>query len=319
MERMMWKRYAVLVGMVAVLAMPAWADRAGSFTGACWVDEFDTGTLNNRWQWVRESAGMWELDPTGGGCLRITTESGGLLTEADDAGNLLLTDVRAPGFDLIVEQRFRPTENFQFAGAVAYVDDANFVAFGRAFCGLPDLCVGEGLYVDCEDRGVSGDNFAARVGTDDRDFLRLIRVGRYFLAYRSPDRADWQLIGAHEVSWRGSVRAGLGAWGGTSPMPTTARFESVSLNPDTAPTLGFVGNWESDAARYRIAVSEGQLMMTKENDGQIFTIAYTGMLQLVWKTPAGTPTHFEADVEFDPTTGSPSAIRFGNGYVIRRI
>ena len=304
------------VGLLAILLLGCWSIGMADVTGSCWDDSFDSGEIDPRWQWLRESPRMWELNPYRGGRLTIATEPGGLLYDTDNARNLLMTEAPEWGFEMITELAFVPRENFHFAGLVVYRDDGNFMAYGRAFCDHPEGCVGSGIYFDHEENGLPlPGNFATRAGGERHDFLRLIRVGPYYVAYHSLDGEEWQLIGIKQTATLSPRLVGIGAWGGDSSIQ--AEFDSVSLNPDTAPALDFVGQWESDAAVYRIEEWDGQFVMINETADEVYPIAFTGTLHAVWESDHG-PVHFEGEVLFDDS-GTPSAILYPNGVVIEKI
>jgi len=291
---------------VMAVALMTWAVAGvADVTTGCWVDDFDSRAMDPRWEWIREHPDTWLL--SGDGQLVIAAEPGGLLYDTDNAKNLLVTKAPSTGFDMIVELRFEPTENYQFAGVIVYEDDENFMQFGRAYCDNPGECVGSGIYFDHEEGGEHlPDNRATRTDALDHEYLRLICVGSYFVAYHSADGVDWSLVGIKIAEMMEPSLVGVGAWGGSSRVD--AYFGSISLNPDTAPVSGLAGSWEGEGVSYRIEELGGRLVMVDEATTETYDIAYTGTFHAIGSSPSG-PVHTEAPVDVDGT-GALFEIKF---------
>jgi hypothetical protein len=304
-------------GLIGVLLLALAAGHTvglSDVTTGCWVDSFSNWPLSSRWEWLRENPRMWELRPDEEGSLAIITEPGGILYESNDARNLLVTEPMSDGFDLVVAVKFQPTENYHFAGLIAYQDDDSFVQFGRAFCGDPGQCVGSGVYFDIEEAGVHhSENFATQVSSDV-DFLRLLHVASYYVAYHSTNGDAWNLIGIHESEAVNPTVIGIGAWGGDSPVE--AEFLSISLNPDQAPTWNLEGTWTDGVVSYRIERHDSSLTMIEEASGETYALAYTGSVHAILDS-AGGPTHIEGAVQTD-AAGSVVQIELPGGISLEK-
>ncbi|MEO5886900.1 MAG: hypothetical protein ABIQ77_04475, partial [Anaerolineales bacterium] len=81
---------------------------------------------------------------------------------------------------------------------------------GRAFCDLPDVCVGDGLYVDYYNNGsFVTPNFAVAY-TEGEVYLRLFRQGDTYTFQSSSDGSEWILRGG-TVSSMHPLQIGLEA------------------------------------------------------------------------------------------------------------
>lgn len=95
---------------------------------------------------------------------------------------------------------FQPDTNFQFAGLVIYQDADNFLQLGRAFCDVPEACVGNGIYFDYISNGAwAGRYFAREVDNLEEAFLRLERRGEMIRGYFSYEGIPWFEIGTHWI------------------------------------------------------------------------------------------------------------------------
>lgn len=155
-------------------------------------DEFD-GSLGEGWAWVNENPAKWNLTEQPG-FLRIYASP--YVTGGE---NLLLRPVAQGDFMIKTRVLFEPNTNFQFAGLVIWQDEGNFLQLGRAFCDVPDVCVGNGIYFDKVLGGNSTDsNFATSVGNPSEIFLRLERRGDMVRGFYSLDQGiTWYEIGTH--------------------------------------------------------------------------------------------------------------------------
>ena len=205
-----------------------------------YVDDFNDLTLNGRWSWVRMDSQFWSLTERHD-FLRLRTNPGGLMGDGNSAANILLQP--APAGDYLLETHlfFVPNQNFQVAGLVVYMDDDNYLMFGRAFCQESEFCLGDGLYYDLETAGTwSSENFATQILPAASDiFLRLVRKGNTYTAFYSYTGDEWTEVGAHTVDpGVGLTRVGLGAWDsyqGVEPLPADFDYFRVE---ELAPALG---------------------------------------------------------------------------------
>lgn len=184
---------AVLAALAFLPGQPMGTAQADSLI---WRDEFDSEALDPAWFWVNENSDRWNLTEQPG-FLRIYASPYGTGGE-----NLLLRPISEADFTIETRLLFEPDTNFQFAGLVIYQDQANFLQFGRAFCDVPDVCVGNGIYFDyvAGSDGVNG-NFATPVDTSSEAFLRLEKRGAMVKAFYSGDGGiSWYEFGTHWLS-----------------------------------------------------------------------------------------------------------------------
>ena len=167
-------------------------------------DDFDV-KLGEGWQWRNEDANNWSLS-TMPGFLQINVDSGEV--SDDSIRNLLLRPSPAGNFQIDTKIIFRPNADFQFAGLIIYESPPNLIQAGRAFCDLPDVCVGEGLYVDYYNSGnFVTPNFAAAY-TESEIYLRLIRQSDTYTFQTGSDGSEWVLRGG-TVSTMNPLQIGL--------------------------------------------------------------------------------------------------------------
>ncbi|HSF81777.1 MAG TPA: hypothetical protein VLA49_11115 [Anaerolineales bacterium] len=228
-----------------------------------WQDDFD-GALQPVWTMVNENPGEWSLE-TNPGYLTIWTSpfpTGGQ--------NLLLREAPAGDFTIQTRQLFQPFENFDFAGLVVWQDSDNFLQLGRAFCDIPDICVGDGIYFDFirDGTGLDG-NFATQVEDTGEAYLRLIRQRASLKAYYSGNGFDWMLIGEHVLP-AGFRITGVGLTSAQHYAASDAKpadFDYFALNRVPSP---FVGSWQAldiDGGDIRLAIGGPP--------GGLFHITYT--------------------------------------------
>lgn len=176
-------------------------------------DDFD-GNLGPGWQWLREVPTNWSLTAAPG-ALQINADGGEVSDET--MTNLLLRAVPPGNFQMETKVTFSPTVDFQFAGLIIYESPSNLIQAGRAFCDLPDVCVGDGLYVDYYNNGsFVTPNFAAAY-PESEVYLRLIRQGDTYTFQSSTDGNEWILRGG-TVSSMTPLQIGLAAGQNTSSM-----------------------------------------------------------------------------------------------------
>ena len=167
-------------------------------------DDFDT-TLGPGWEWIREDSSNWSLSVVPG-TLQINVDGGQVSDET--IRNLLLRSAPTGNFQIETKITFRPKANFQFAGLIVYESPPNIIQAGRAFCDIPDVCVGEGLYVDYYNNGnFVTPNFAATY-TENDVYLRLLRQGDTYTFQSSSNGSEWILRGG-TVSPMNPLQIGL--------------------------------------------------------------------------------------------------------------
>jgi len=186
-------------------------------------DDFDN-KLGDGWGWLHEDPNNWSLAAVPGS-LQINVVGGQVSDET--ITNLLLRAAPPGDFQIETKVTFRPTADFQFAGLIIYESPPNLIQAGRAFCDLPDVCVGEGLYVDYYSNGsFVTPNFAAAY-TESEIYLRLIRQGDTYTFQTSSDGSEWILRGG-TVSPMNPLQIGLAAGQNTSgPIPALFDYFEV--------------------------------------------------------------------------------------------
>lgn len=190
-------------------------------------DDFE-GSLDSDWQWTRENKNAWSLT-NNSGWLEIMARAGGVGDGTME--NILLRQVPEGNFELETRLDFRPVENFQFAGLIIFESAANFIQFGRAFCGFtPEPCVGDGYYIDnTVGGGLTPENFSTAAPQVDVVYLRLRREGNTYTAYASEDGTTWQLIGSH-ISEMKPLLVGLVSGQANQSVPKPAQFDFFIIN-----------------------------------------------------------------------------------------
>ena len=176
-------------------------------------DDFDDN-LGPGWQWLREAPNNWSLTAVPGS-LQINVDGGQITDET--MTNLLLRAAPAGNFQMETKITFSPRANFQFAGLIIYESPPNLIQAGRAFCDLPDVCVGDGLYVDYYNNGsFVTPNFAAAY-PESAVYLRLVRQGDTYTFQSSADGSEWILRGG-TVSSMKPLQIGLAAGQNTTDI-----------------------------------------------------------------------------------------------------
>jgi Tol biopolymer transport system component/regulation of enolase protein 1 (concanavalin A-like superfamily) len=243
-----------LAGILVVMVAPAGFPmkpagglvQAASASDYYWLDEFDGESLDPAWYWENENPAMWSL-AVQPGFLRIYASpypTGG--------ENLLLRPVAQGDFMIKTRLLFEPNTNFQFAGLVIYQDEDNFLQLGRAFCDVPDACVGNGLYFDKILGGNFADsNFDRAVDSPSEAYLRLERQGQTITAFYSEDGIAWQETGSHEIPEDFAVNGvGLAASQNYSAEAIPADFDYFALGPLPPPTPRMYAQLTDDSLRF---------------------------------------------------------------------
>lgn len=182
-------------------------------------DDFE-GALGEGWAWTNEKADFWNLT-SNPGWLEMTALTGNIGNESGK--NILLRNAPEGNFELETHLKFQPKGNFQIAGLVIYESGANFMQFGRAFCG--PCPAGDGYYFDLfVDSAFSGENFAVSAPTTDTVYIRLRREGNTYTSYASEDGSNWQVTGTH-TSELSPKFVGLYAGQAVNSNPKPAQFD----------------------------------------------------------------------------------------------
>lgn len=176
-------------------------------------DDFNS-TLGEGWQWRNEDPNNWSLNAVPG-ALQINVDGGHV--SDDTIRNLFLRQAPVGNFQIETKVTFNPKADFQFAGLIVYESPPNIIQAGRAFCDLPDVCIGEGLYVDYYNSGnFVTPNFAAAYANSDA-YLRLVRQGDTYTFQTSSNGSEWILRGG-TVSTMNPLQIGLVAGQNTADI-----------------------------------------------------------------------------------------------------
>jgi len=187
-------------------------------------DDFDS-SLAEGWAWTNEDVKFWNLTANPG-WLEITALPGNI--SDGTARNVLLQKAPEGNFELETQLKFQPTGNFQIAGLLIYESGANFMQFGRAFCG--PCPAGDGYYFDLTlDGNFTGENFNTPAPATDTVYIGLRREGNTYTSYASENGTDWQIIGIH-TSEIVPAFVGLVSAQAVNSNPKPAQFNYFVIN-----------------------------------------------------------------------------------------
>jgi regulation of enolase protein 1 (concanavalin A-like superfamily) len=133
-------------------------------------------------------------------------------------------------FEIETRVRFRPTENYQGAGLLIYVNDLNYVRLERGYGG-----VGGGAGAIRFDARRNGEfTPVSQPGDTETEAeivdLKLVRSGNLFLAYwRLDEENPWREVGEYRAAFPPTVLSGLIA--ANTARETTAEFLYIKLLP----------------------------------------------------------------------------------------
>ena len=181
-------------GVTGKITLDAFGDRVNVYKEYVWHDPFTKSTLDSGWSWVNEDPSHWSLTARPG-FMRIVTQ--------DPYPNRLIRTMPSKDFQIRTRLLFEPTQNFQFAGLLIFLDEGNLLALGRAFCDTPPPdCVGNGIYFDhIEGGNFVPPNFATWIPEQDEVYLQLARQGNNYTAYASENGTEWIGIGTHSLGF----------------------------------------------------------------------------------------------------------------------
>jgi beta-xylosidase len=135
--------------------------------------------------------------------------------------------VKAITGDFQIETKliFNPTQDFQGAGLLVYVNDANYLIFERSYGGVGGGA--GGLRLDRQ----TPDSYSALVTPKDIQFdapeieLRIMRSGNIFAAFwRADENGEWREAGTVETDYPETVMAGLIARNTAGEMVVDFRY-----------------------------------------------------------------------------------------------
>jgi beta-xylosidase len=175
-------------GVTGKITLDAFGDRDNVYQELVWHDPFGKSTLNSAWSWVDEDPTHWSLTARPG-FLRIITQ--------DPYPNRLIRPMPGEDFQIRTRLLFEPYQNFQFAGLLVFLDQENYLQFGRAFAG------NNGIFYDHIEGGdFIPPSFGTFISETDEVYLQLTRHGNTFTAYASGNGTQWIEIGSHTIGFK---------------------------------------------------------------------------------------------------------------------
>lgn len=188
-----------------------------------------TDKLADGWTWIDEVPGSWKI--VGEGLeLKVLPVGEDLWTGGRKHPNLLLRDPgKAAEFAVEVQFKSKPTEQFEHAGLLLFVDGDNYVALNHEMLGKPEVVlVAE---KDAKPTHVS------KPYEHEEVCLRLIVSGKKAIAqYRHYDTDEWQALGERDLPVPGPYKVGIFA--GRPPKDADHRvlFTDFRILPKPADT-----------------------------------------------------------------------------------
>ncbi len=272
--------------LTPTITAPAWQIRLPLIMrqrAAPFSDEFNAATLDPRWRWLNPDPAGWSLTERPG-FLRIVTQTEGK--------NILFQNAPAGEYEVRTRLIFTPTANFEAAGILIYRDPQNYLRLARAYCDIPGVCVGNGLYFDRVEDGISqGGNFATTTTDLGEVYLHIVRRGDMVTASYSLNGASLYLIGTHTLSaGRDLPYIGLVASQTAGVAGKLADFDYFRLiDPSPAAdiifhngivlTEGAVGGWGA------IGICKDRICFSGNEEGSMaFRGPYTQMMDLGGRT-----------------------------------
>jgi len=185
-----------------------------------WIDDFDSPTLDSRWEWVREDPTHWSLLDRPG-FLRITTQEGSIFKDDNTGKNLVLTKPALEDFQITTKVTISPIENFHSAAVVIYQDDDNYIQLDRRYSNL-DM-----ITFRLEEGGIySGWGITETATTV---YLRIVKFGDVYASSYSIDGNNWIEVYQFNASFS-NPKVGLTAYNGSSTLEIPADFDYFQLS-----------------------------------------------------------------------------------------
>ncbi|NNJ09640.1 DUF1349 domain-containing protein [Chloroflexales bacterium ZM16-3] len=190
----------------------------------CFNENFTDSNLNTAWAWI---------DPLGGSLYNLSANPGSLRIHALSGNRDLATfNKNAPrimrsitgDFDIQTKLTIDPTEIYQSAGLLVWVDDSNFVWIGRSVSNVIAH-----NYV----RGNSntGLNPSERSYNNTTVYFRIVRQAATFWTYYSEDGMSWTMTGSIGYSSvPNTISAGLFLINNWQDNPLQADFDYIRSN-----------------------------------------------------------------------------------------
>jgi uncharacterized protein (DUF608 family)/regulation of enolase protein 1 (concanavalin A-like superfamily) len=164
-------------------------------------DDFNSGTLNSQWSWVREDNTHWSLTAAPGN-MRITTQTGDIYQTYADAKNILLQNAGGD-FTITTKVTFKPAQDYQQAGLIVYQDDNNYVKISRAYV------LGNYFQFAKEVGGVFTDEVVADSIAGNTYYLKITKSGNNYTCFYSSDGTNFIQAGTTQSVSLGTIKIGL--------------------------------------------------------------------------------------------------------------
>jgi PKD repeat protein/glucose/arabinose dehydrogenase len=193
-------------------------------------DEFDGEELDSKWEVIRRDDERLSVSD---GALHLVSAPQDIFGGETGLPNIVLQPMPGGGsgaWSITTEMTWEPTQNFQNAGLMVYVDDDNYIKTGMVWNGARNF---ELIKETSGGASFEGTVSAAPVG--NRYFLRLVSEnGNDITSQFSPDGETWTEIGTTTLEGLVDPRFGVYATASTQAGAgqPTASFHSVTIEPD---------------------------------------------------------------------------------------
>ncbi|MBD2846995.1 right-handed parallel beta-helix repeat-containing protein [Paenibacillus sp. IB182496] len=192
-------------------------------------DEFNSATLDDQWNWVRENSANWSLTDEPG-AMRIVSESGDIVDGGATARNILLTG--APEGDWTIETKMdgKPTGQWSQGGLIVYESDQTYFRMTRLYGSGNQFQFTK--QVDAVRTHVeTPDTIASSVS-----YMRIVKEGDTYSGYYSADGDTYTQVWTAQTAELDDPKIGLIVCAGTT---LTADFDYFRVMQEEEP----VGEW----------------------------------------------------------------------------
>ena len=209
-------------------------------------DEFDGEALDSKWEVIRRDDERLSVSD---GALHLVSAPQDIFGGETGLPNIVLQPVPDGGsgaWSITTEMTWEPTQNFQNAGLVVYVDDDNYIKTGMVWNGARNFEL-----IKETSGGASFDGTVSAEPVGNRYFLRLVSEnGNDITSQFSPDGETWTEIGTTTLEGLVDPRFGVYATASTQAGAgqPTASFHSVTIEPDREECPAQCPSDEFDAA-----------------------------------------------------------------------
>lgn len=186
-----------------------------------WEDDFSSMTLNSAWSWINEDPTHWSLTDNPG-FMQIITQNGGIFARAHH--NLLITEAPFGNYQITTKVTISPTENYQGAAIIVYVDDDNYIRVSRRYADAGEVNFRH------EDNDIQlVNNYVSETATTL--FLRIVKVGNVYSGFYSLDGISYIYIGQTTAAFTNS-KIGIISESGpsTTEIPSDYDFFKLEYN-----------------------------------------------------------------------------------------